>query len=107
MNIDFKKIFPKKNIKRSPHLSFFRTPRKVWHAILVLFLCMTIILSGISLYLLNQISAGIFIVPSIQPNPAQLINHEKLDAILNQFDNRTKKLEELKTTSPSIIDPSL
>ena len=98
-------------------LSFFKkskvkknlfNPYRDWNILIYTFFFLLLCLFAFSLYLLFQIKNDKFFqVEKIQKSNEVMVNEKLLTEIIGEFDEKNKKLEELKTNSEKLSDPSL
>ena len=108
--MNFKKLFNKKDPRT--HFSkgesvYIKNPHSAWILLLkVFFLALVVIiaLSGYKYYLADKKTIEITVEGST--NTKDVIQVEKLDAILDSFKNKEEKTTEYKTASPVFVDPS-
>lgn len=102
MDIKFPKH--KKNFKKGGPTT---SPDFFWH--ILLFMAFIIILSSAvfgSLFFIQINKESVFQVETSN-GKSQIINKERIDKVLSYFSERLKKSNEIITSPPPVVDPSL
>lgn len=107
-SIDIKKIFSRiTNIKRLEFKSVSSKARFDWKVMIIIFFFIWIGVIVYSTTIFFDIDKGTFFTSEVVQNQqTSIINKKTLDTVITMFEEKSKKLEELKTNTVSIPDPS-
>lgn len=106
MKINFKKLSRTKSTTK-PQSHFFTNPYKLWSLFLSLAFILAICLGLFSYILFRKVATdSIGQENTSSAKPAELINHDKLNAVLSSFDEKQKVFSDAEASLPNIADPS-
>ncbi len=79
-----------------------------WSILLSVFFVLVVVLIGFNVYVLHQINReAIFTVTDTSDVNVPKVNQSRLEAVLDYFDNRAKRAEEVLLAKPQVVDPAL
>ena len=104
----FKKNFIhrwKDGVKRFFRFDFL--PRAQWRRLVIMTLALALVIAGLQMYLFYRVEAHtIFETTTVVDAPAPVVNGDKLDAVLEKFENKALVRSSAVQLVPAVADPS-
>lgn len=87
---------------------FIMRPQRHWRYVLGIFIALVISMVGVSGYFFFEINNDdLFGTPKSEPEPKEVINREKLDRVLKDFQTRSDMMLDIQNSGNTAPDPSL